>query len=171
MLNNFEFSPNGVSKLESLESFKATIYRDAAGIPTIGFGHKVRLGDGILMGDSISSIEGTALLLKDAAAAVHAVNFCVETQLNQNQFDALVIFVYNIGVTAFQNSRLLQLLNAGDFASAANELLVWDKAHVQGQLVELAGLRNRREAEQELFLTPVGVSVPEEVPSNDGPTV
>nr|WP_262983078.1 lysozyme [Chromobacterium amazonense] len=68
-------------------------------------------------------------------------------QLRQNQFDALVSFSYNLGLGSLQNSTLLRLLNQGDYAGAAGQFILWDKA---GGKV-LPGLQRRRAAEQALF--------------------
>jgi lysozyme len=75
------------------------------------------------------------------------VNNLVNVPLTQGQFDALVDFVYNLGVGNFESSTLLRDLNAGDMDAAANEFDKWD--HVSGQVV--AGLLRRREAETKEF--------------------
>jgi lysozyme len=74
--------------------------------------------------------------------------------LTQNQLDALVSFVFNIGIGAFKGSTLLRKLNAGDYASASIEILRWNKATVEGRRVVLVGLARRRVAERELFIKP-----------------
>jgi lysozyme len=75
----------------------------------------------------------------------------ITSQVNQNQFDALVSFTYNLGVGALHGSTLLHLVNQSDFTNAANEFPKWD--HAGGVVV--AGLLRRRLAEQTLFTTPV----------------
>jgi lysozyme len=85
------------------------------------------------------------------------VNGCVTSTINQNQFDALVIFAYNVGNHALQNSTLLKKVNTNDFKEAFNQFLVWDKVRSNGMFVEVNGLKNRRLAEQKLFNTPMGV--------------
>ena len=71
----------------------------------------------------------------------------VTVPLTQNQFDALVVWVYNLGPTNFRNSTLLKELNSGDYTAAGKEIIRWNKA---GGKV-LAGLGKRREAEAQLF--------------------
>jgi GH24 family phage-related lysozyme (muramidase) len=71
--------------------------------------------------------------------------------LNQNQNDALVSFVYNVGDGNFQKSTLLRLLNQGNYAAVPAELKKWTKARQNGQLIDLPGLVRRRAAEAELF--------------------
>ena len=75
----------------------------------------------------------------------------VKVPLNQNQFDALVSFTYNVGVGALKQSTALRKLNAGDYAGAADALTMWTK--FKGKV--LAGLVRRRKEERALFLTPV----------------
>ena len=76
-----------------------------------------------------------------------AVNDLVKVKLSQNQFDALVIFVFNIGRPQFMRSNLLKRLNEGDFKSVPSELRRWNKS--SGKV--LPGLINRRETEVKLF--------------------
>ena len=73
----------------------------------------------------------------------------VKVDLTQNEFDALVSLIYNIGAGNFQKSTLLKVLNQEKYDAAANQFLRWNKA---GGNV-LAGLTKRREHERELFLT------------------
>ena len=80
-----------------------------------------------------------------------AVTQAVKVPLNQNQFDALVSFTYNVGVGALKQSTALRKLNAGDYAGAADALTMWTK--FKGKV--LAGLVRRRKEERALFLTPV----------------
>jgi lysozyme len=80
------------------------------------------------------------------------VNRAVKVKLTQNQFDALVSLVYNIGPPNFNGSTLLRKLNAGDYAGAADQFLVWNKGRVGRKLVVISGLVNRRNAERQLFL-------------------
>ena len=90
------------------------------------------------------------MLKTDCLIAEKTVNDRVCQPLNQNQFDALVSLVFNIGSGAFLHSTLLKKLNAGDFISAAPEFLRWDKSANH----TLPGLTARRRAEHDLFLTP-----------------
>lgn len=149
-----EFSDNGIAILKSLEGFRSTAYPDSGGKMTIGYGHLIVKGDGTCVGDILEDVQATGLLKQDVQKAVTCVNGCVTIPLNQNQFDALVIFAYNVGNSALQNSSLLTCLNAGDTDTAAAKFLDWDKVHnAQGMFVEVTGLKNRRLAEQNLFLT------------------
>jgi lysozyme len=151
-MDSFEFSSKGLDLLKSLEGFRAKAYPDSAGKMTIGYGHLIVPGDGVAKNDVIDPVKGTELLLKDVGKAVACVNNCVTSNINQNQFDALVIFAYNVGNAALQNSKLLQLVNASSFVEASEQFPRWCKVHTkQGAFIEIAGLKNRRLAERKLF--------------------
>ena len=83
----------------------------------------------------------------DLTNAGNWVTRLVSEYINQNQFDALCDFVFNLGAQNLATSSLLRYINAGDFESASNEFPKWN--HCRGQV--LAGLTARRAAEQELF--------------------
>ena len=78
-----------------------------------------------------------------------AVNDSVTALLNQNQFDALVSFTYNVGIQAFKDSTLLRLLNKKNYRGAAQQFERWVKAGKK----TLPGLVSRRKEEKELFLS------------------
>ena len=150
-----DFTSTGVDLLKQLEGFSPKAYPDSGGKMTIGYGHLIVSGDGVAPGDIIDPVKGTELLTRDAASAVATVNAAVTKSINQNQFNALVIFTYNVGNSAFQNSSLLGLINSGDYSDLAAHWLCWDKVHKNGMFVEVVGLKNRRQAEIDLFNTPV----------------
>ena len=89
-----------------------------------------------------------ALLHKDLAKFERGIDKYVTVPLTQNQFDALVSFVYNLGLGCLQRSTLRKKLNRGDYQGAADELLKYNKA--AGKV--LRGLTRRRQAERALFL-------------------
>ena len=116
---------------------------------TVGYGHLIAPGDGVGGPyDVISPLKATELLINDVQKAVQLVNDVVTVDLTQDQFDALVIFSYNIGGGAFENSTLLKDLNSGQLEDAAGQFVRWDK--VNG--VPSPGLLKRRLSEQRLFL-------------------
>lgn len=137
-------SKNGLELIKQYEGWSATIYKDVAGYPTIGYGHLIKAGESFT---TITRAEGELLLRKDVKIAERGVNELVNVPLSQNMFDALVSFVYNVGAGAFKNSTLLKVLNAGDYQQAQKELARWNKAG--GKINQ--GLINRREHEQQLF--------------------
>jgi lysozyme len=145
------FSNAGIRLVEKLEGCILEAYKDDAGVPTIGFGHT----GGVYMGQKITQAQADDLLRKDLKKFVDRVNKYVKVPLNQNQFDALVIFDFNTG--SLGTSTLLKKLNAGDYAGAAAQFDVWNKITdpETGEKVVSKGLINRRNAEQALFNTPV----------------
>jgi len=103
----------------------------------------------------ISEGEAEDLLMKDLVRFEEGVNDLVKVHINQNEFDALVSFSFNLGVGALADSTLLKKLNAGDpKVEVGDEFLRWVKAGG----ITLTGLVRRREAERALFLkeTPSG---------------
>jgi len=112
---------------------------------TIGYGHTHTTKQG----QKITEAQADALLRKDITWAEKAVNNLVVVPLTQNQFDALVSFVFNVGEGAFGTSTLLRLLNSKDYEGAANQFLRWNKQ--KGKI--LNGLTKRREEERNLFLS------------------
>ena len=136
-------SQRGIDLIKNFEGFSPVPYRDAAGW-SIGYGHY--MGANPTTG-TVDLSQADALLNKDSAWAVRAVQNGVTVPLNQNQFDALVSLVYNIGARAFANSTLLRKLNAGDYTGAAEQFDVWNKSSgtVNQSLVA------RRASERALF--------------------
>lgn len=141
-------SPRGRALIEGFEHLFLTAYYDTGGVPTIGYGHT---GPEVSWGDTCSVAQADAWLDSDCAAAVAAVNRDLTVAVNQNQFDALVSFTYNVGIENAGHSTLVRLLNGGQTAKAAAEFPKWD--HVGSVTVQ--GLLVRRLAEQKLFLEPV----------------
>ncbi|MBB5519309.1 lysozyme [Amphiplicatus metriothermophilus] len=159
-------SPNGVALIKRFEGLELEAYQDIAGIWTIGYGHT---GPDVKPGMKITEAEAEALLKRDLKPREEAVERLVKVPLNQNEFDALVSFVYNVGIEAFRKSTALRRLNKGDRIGAAEALTWWNKATVGGVLREVAGLTRRRAAERALFLEPVNppiVKGEEEVAEN-----
>jgi lysozyme len=137
-----------IPTLQVLEGVKYKPYKDSGGKWTVGCGHLIVPGDGCSKNEIIGPERVETLLKADVQEAVDCVNKCVTTELTQNQFDALVIFVFNIGISAFRISTLLQKLNAGDIDGASKQFARWNRVGGHPN----AGLDNRRAAEKELFL-------------------
>lgn len=131
------------------EKFSPTIYLDAAGKETIGYGHLLLEGEREKFKKGITKEEAKKILKDDLEIAENTIKRLVKVPLNQNQFDALVSFVFNVGMGNFRRSTLLEMLNNGNYNSAANEFLKWIKA---GGKV-LAGLQRRRADERKIFLS------------------
>lgn len=151
-------SQHGLKLLQQWEGCKLKMYKDAAGLPTIGVGHlltrdELTSGKIIIGGVKVKYAAGLTeqqvrdLLAQDLDPAENAVNAGVEVALDQNQFDALVSFTFNSGTRAFAQSTLLKLLNQGNYASVPEQLRRWTRAG--GKI--LPGLVNRRENEIRLW--------------------
>ena len=110
----------------------------------------------------ITAAEADAILRADLKKFEGFVTSAVHVPLNQNQFDALVSFTFNLGPGNLKSSSMLRKLNAGDYRGAADEMLRWDKSNGK----TLAALAKRRAAERALFLTPA-VAAPRPVPKPD----
>lgn len=147
-----KISVNGIYLIKEFEGLNLTAYQDSAGVWTIGYGHT---GPDVKRGLKISEQDADALLRDDLHAAEQAVARHVKVHLNQNEFDALVSLVYNIGAAAFRKSTALRRLNENDRVGAAETLTRFNKATIGGQLTALPGLTRRRAAERALFLTPM----------------
>ncbi|NJL39093.1 MAG: lysozyme [Leptolyngbyaceae cyanobacterium SM1_4_3] len=130
--------------IKRFEGFRPQAYICPAGVPTIGYGSTL----GVRMGDRITQQGGEDLLQRDLVRFEKAVKDAVKVPLTPNQFSALVSFAFNVGISAFQRSTLLKLLNQGNYQSAADQLLLWNKGG--GRVLQ--GLVNRRQAERALFL-------------------
>jgi lysozyme len=148
-LSNKEYSKNGLHLTEQFEGCKLTAYPDPAtgGAPwTIGYGHT---GPDVHTGLTITQEKAEELLMQDTQKAAAAVNAKVTGDITQEEFDALVDFVFNVGAGNFAASTLLKKVNAGDIHGAAAEFEKWDMAAGK----HMAGLLRRRHAEAEEFLS------------------
>ncbi len=135
---------NGLNLIKEFEGLRLQAYKCPADIWTIGYGHTAGIGPD----DVITEAQAISLLCQDVVASEQAVNQYVHVPLTQNQFDALVSFIFNLGVGNFLTSTLLKKLNAGDYDGAVQEFERW--IHANGKA--LPGLVRRREAERVLFL-------------------
>jgi lysozyme len=142
------YSQNGLALTRQFEGLHLTAYADPVGIWTIGYGHT---GPGVHPGLTVSREQADALLSADVIRTASAVNKLVTVPINQNQFDALVDFAFNLGPGALASSTLLHCINTGDFSAAAREFPRWDRA--TGRITP--GLLRRRLAEVALFTQPV----------------
>lgn len=139
----------GVTLIKSFEALKLRAYLCPAGVWTIGYGHTATAKKGMV----ITKEAALDLLKQDLNTAENAVNNLAKTALNQNEFDALVSFVFNVGVSAFAKSTLLKRLNAGKRDDVPGQLARWNRAN--GRV--LPGLTRRRAEEAALFMSNVAV--------------
>jgi lysozyme len=153
-----KFSEKGQNKLKELEGFLSVPVRDAAGHLTVGYGHKV-------VGREVFSFlrepDAHRLMMKDVAPIEGLLTNTLKTRLSQNQFDALVIFIYNIGTSAFLNSGVFRALQRGEFLASTVPWAKWvniskfetdpKTGEKIKKLIPLKGLQNRRAKEIQLF--------------------
>lgn len=167
-------SQAGIDLIKRFEGLELEAYQDIAGIWTIGYGHTGFYPDDFVLsglikeGDRIVEDDAEWLLRHDLVSRERAIDRLVNEPINQNEFDALVSFVYNIGEGNFIKSTARRRLNAGDRVGAAEALTWFNKATVNGVLREVQGLTRRRAAEKALFLTPVPYAEPPNNPDQSG---
>lgn len=137
-------SQNGLELIKEFEGFSATPYVCAGGKVTVGFGHT---NTASMKMKPITKRDGEALLKQDLREAEATVERLVKVDLTQNQFDALISFVFNVGAGALAKSTLLKLLNKGNYEAVPAQLMRWNKANGK----PLAGLTRRRQAEGVLW--------------------
>ena len=140
-----QLSAAGLELIKRSEGFRGRTYKDVAGIPTIGYGHRLLPHESFPNG--IEEPQAALLLASDVRDAERAVQRLVKVALSQGQFDALVDFCFNLGAGRLSSSTLVKALNCGRYEAAAEQLLRWDLA---GGEVN-AGLKARREAEFQLW--------------------
>jgi lysozyme len=143
-------SQKAVDLIKQFEGFRANAYLCPANVPTIGYG-SITWGNGqrVKMGEIVSMATAEKLLLNDLEKRAKALE---GLKVNQNQFDALISFVYNLGVGAFKGSTLFRKVQQNpDDVTIRHEFMKWNKARVAGKLMELKGLTRRRDAEANLY--------------------
>ena len=138
-------SKQGIELIKSFEGLRLRAYVCPAGVATIGWGHT----KGVKAGMVIDLAEAERMLADDIAIAERCVN-CDADSLNQNQFDALVSFVFNVGTANYKKSTLRKkvLANPNDPA-IADEFGRWKYANK----IVLPGLVRRRKAESDLYFS------------------
>ena len=141
-----KISNAGLKLIKQYEGFCPTPYFCPAGKLTIGYGHVILSGENFP--DEITEENAQILLKQDVSTTEYAINSLVIIVLSQNQFDALVSFVYNVGSKAFEKSTLLRFLNENKLELAAKQFSRWIFANGMVQ----KGLINRRMAEKLMFL-------------------
>lgn len=144
-------SNNCYNLIKKYEGFSEKPYKCSAGVPTIGYGSTFYLnGNKVTMKDSpISEEVALSILFSVVEDFSKKVEKLLNVSVNQNQFDALVDFSYNLGIGNLQKSTLLKLVNNKDFVGASKQFKLWNKAN--GKV--LNGLTKRRKEEEELFLS------------------
>ncbi len=133
----------GLALIKKFEGCELEAYQCSAGVWTIGYGHT----KGVAPGDSVSQEEAEQMLVDELHEYESYVNEYVTVALSQNQFDALVSWVYNLGPANLKASTMLKVLNSGEYEDVPAQMKRWNKAG--GKVLE--GLIRRREAEACLY--------------------
>lgn len=139
--------PKGEALIKRFETLKLVAYKPTPKDKwTIGWGHT---GPEVVEGLTCTVEEAERWFLADTQWAVLGVIRSLDVGVSQNQFDALVSFTFNVGITSEAHSTLIAYVNEQHWDLAPDQFLRWD--HQDGEV--LPGLTARREAERELFLT------------------
>lgn len=141
---------DGLEFIKALEGYSATAYKDGAGVWTIGYGHTegVTAQSPILTRDQAEQV-----LIADIEDFEEEIMKAVTVELTANEFVALLAFLFNIGLTRFLKSTLLEKLNSGDKLGVSKEFMRW--VYITdpktGKKIVSEGLKNRRRKESDLF--------------------
>jgi lysozyme len=153
-----KFSINCVNLIKQFEGFRNKVYKDAVGIPTIGYGStEYQNGTKVTMSDPpITEPAAVELLLAHLNKNVLPILVkTIKVELAQNKIDALGCLIYNIGSGNFNSSSLLRSINEQKPLDVIeHSWLAWNKGRVSGELQVLKGLTTRRQSEFDLFKTP-----------------
>jgi lysozyme len=151
-------SPAGLDLIKQSEALRLVPYNDAVGNATVGYGHLLHRGPLNGTEVSITPAEALSLLAQDVFYKAEIFVNKITCPLNQNQYDALVDFCFNLGPGNLETVATETGLYTGSpqYAEVGPKILLYNKARNQsGVLVPLPGLTSRREKEAELFDTPL----------------
>lgn len=158
-MDDLSTSQEGINFITKWEGLKLKKYKCSAGKWTIGVGHVMLPHENIP--DEITKDQAESLLRKDLIRFENAVKKYVTVNLNQNQFDALVSFIFNTGEGGLRNTSVQAAVNSQRWQEVPKYLQAWSKIRSNGRMVTNQGLLRRRISESELFLKPVQVAAPE----------
>ena len=138
-----KISDEGIQLIKKFEGCKLEAYQDAVGIWTIAYGRIKEVKEG----DTCSQEQAEEWLHEELHEYQSYIEDMVEVSLLQNQFDALVSWVYNLGPSNLKSSTLLKVLNSGEYKNVPEQIKRWNKAG--GKVLE--GFTRRRNAEALFF--------------------
>lgn len=147
-------SDHGLELLKEWEGDILHVYKDQAGLPTIGVGHlltrseltsgKIMIsGEAVKWANGITEAQSLALLAQDVLPAENAIHLGVKPPLAQHQYDALVSFIFNVGAGAFHESTLRTVINNEDWEQVPEQMIRWH--HINGQDSNALLFRRQRE--------------------------
>lgn len=143
-------SDNAFQLITHFEGFSTKAYQDPVGIWTIGYGTIRVDGKPVTQGMTCTTAQAKEWMMDELAAITPQILKVCTVSLQQHELDALISFVYNLGIGNFQKSTLLKKINAKQ-PIIAKYFTDWNKARVNNILTPLAGLTRRREAEFHLY--------------------
>ena len=157
----------GLDLIKRWEGCKLKSYQDVVGVWTVGYGLTSGAGFIEVGPDTVLTQEEADWYLEQVVDKFAAeVKSSITAEINENQFAAFVSLAYNVGIGGFKRSSALKHFNSGDLDKVPNAIRMWKKAG--GKVVK--GLVNRREAEIQLFLTPVSTTTPLSSKNRNSPT-
>ncbi len=145
----------GLNLIKGYEGLRMSAHYTPGEEWTVGYGHTSTARHGM----SVTEGDAERLLRNDVMPIEKLIADTVRAPLNQNEHDAVVSLIFNIGEANWKRSTVLRKLNEGDKLAAARAFEMWTKARVSGELVALDGLVRRRAAEKSLFLMPTDASL------------
>lgn len=134
----------GINLIKKFEGLELKSYKCSAGKLTIGYGHVILPNESFTQ---ITETQALDLLRSDIKKFEDIVNTNVKVKLSDNQFSALVCFVFNVGGGNFRSSTMLRLINENNLLLAGAEFIRWIYVNKK----PMRGLCLRRIAEMELF--------------------
>ena len=145
-----------INFIKNKEGLRLQAYTDSAGIWTIGYGTiKYDKNTIVKRGDTITTQQAEQYLASEIFEKSIKVSAAIKPiQISQTKYNALVSFAYNAGTGALIGSTLLKRVKANpDDESIRDAFMMWDKAHIDGQLVVVEGLKIRRKEEADLYFS------------------
>ncbi|MDR2008428.1 MAG: lysozyme [Alphaproteobacteria bacterium] len=143
-----KYIKQAVDLIKQYEGLSLKVYLDVGGLPTIGYGHLIKLNENFP--HEITLNEAESLLITDLMPFVKTLNSCLQVALGDNQKAALLCLMYNIGEGAFKSSTLLKKVN---LQSPLNEIEIEFNKWIYVAKKPIQGLISRRKKEFKLFAT------------------
>lgn len=143
----------GKQFIKNNEGLRLKAYLCSAGVPTIGWGHTGRLTPPLVKPTDIITLHQAEEYFENDIAATEAdLARLTSAKLTQNQYDALIDFVFNLGFTQVRNATLFKRLNRGDYEGVPGELLKWKHEMTpKGSVIINPGLLKRRQKEVDVW--------------------
>lgn len=149
-IESLSSGPQVFEMVRGEEGFRAQAYQDSGGVWTVGYG---QTGPNVGPDTVVTREQAEQMLAQHVAGVETEIKRSVKVPLTQNQYDALVSLVYNIGEGAFRRSNVLKHINSGNLVAAANAFLEHHEGGGQDNL-----LLPRRQRERALFLSSVATA-------------